>query len=87
MLFFVGMQPFRGQSYKRFSCFFKACLRHNLLRGFIESYNNLRFFACSSKKASRPRTLSVILGLNLGFKPQEKVTNKKLDLGQTSVEA
>jgi len=29
----------------------------------------------------------IILWLNLGLKPQERITNKRLDLGQASVEA
>jgi len=46
-----------------------------------------RFFAWGSQKASSPRTLYIILWLNLGLKPQERETNKRLDLGQDSVGA
>jgi len=45
------------------------------------------FFAWSSKEASSTRTLYIILWLNLGLKPQERVRNKRLDLGQAFVEA
>jgi len=50
---------------------------------FFESYKIK--FAWGSKKASSPRTLYIIIWLNLGLKPQERVTNKRLDLGQASV--
>jgi len=39
------------------------------------------------KKASSPRTLHIILWLNLGLKAQGRVTIKKLDSGQASVGA
>jgi len=46
-----------------------------------------RFFAWGSKKASSRGTLYIILWLNLSLKPQERVTNKRWDLGQGSVGA
>jgi len=46
-----------------------------------------KFFAWGSKKASSPRTVDIILWLYLGLKPHERVTNKRLDLGQASVGA
>jgi hypothetical protein len=44
-------------------------------------------FCLELKKASSPWTPFIILWLNLGLKPQERVTNKRLDLGQASVGA
>jgi len=74
-----------GQSYKRSSSFLKpACILISL-EAFFKSYKKfdcLDFFAWGSKKASSSRTLNI--WLNLGLKPQERVTQKILDLGQAS---
>jgi len=40
-----------------------------------------------AKKASSPKTLYITLWLNLDLKPQERVTNKRLDLRQAFVGA
>jgi len=53
----------------------------------IFSWAFFPFFTWGSKKASSPRTLYIIQCLNLGLKPQGRVTNKRLELGQASVEA
>jgi len=45
------------------------------------------FYAWGSKIASCPRTPYIIHWLYLDLKPQERVTNKRLDLGQASVGA
>jgi len=60
----------------------------NFLSGFL-SYKKLTRldFLLGLKKASSPRTLSINLWLNLGLKPQERVTNKSLELGHASVGA
>jgi len=58
--------------------FFKVCLHPNFLRGFFESYKKFKRldFCLGLKKSFQPSDTIYHLWLNLGLKPQERVTNK-----------